>query len=202
LNDAQECEMDRKRASGAEAMLRRPAGRIKEGFDLMSAMDGKPMKVVARSVVDRDRDHLDSWKEIAAYLRREVRTERWERREGLPVHRHFHAKASSVCAFKDEIDAWLHSRSRAASEPASKEEYPVHATESLNPTLFAAAANAHQIAVMVAKPCLPADRRVVYVFYSRVKEIVPTANHTPGWDSRLSLCAGPILGEAIALLSL
>ena len=31
---------------------------------------------------------LDSWKEIAAYLGRDVRTvQRWERREGLPIHR-------------------------------------------------------------------------------------------------------------------
>jgi hypothetical protein len=34
-----------------------------------------------------------SWKEIAAYLGREVRTvQRWENTEGLPVHRHEHLK--------------------------------------------------------------------------------------------------------------
>ncbi len=33
-------------------------------------------------------ERLDSWKEIAAYLRRGARTlQRWEREEGLPVHR-------------------------------------------------------------------------------------------------------------------
>ena len=33
-------------------------------------------------------DRLDSWKEIATYLGRGVRTaQRWEREEGLPVHR-------------------------------------------------------------------------------------------------------------------
>ena len=33
-------------------------------------------------------ERLDSWKEIAAYLRRDVRTvQRWEERESLPVHR-------------------------------------------------------------------------------------------------------------------
>ena len=32
---------------------------------------------------------LDSWKEIGAYLKRDVTTvRRWEKREGLPVHRH------------------------------------------------------------------------------------------------------------------
>ena len=37
-------------------------------------------------------DRLDSWKAIATYLKRDVRTvQRWERKEGLPVHRHLHA---------------------------------------------------------------------------------------------------------------
>jgi hypothetical protein len=100
----------------------------------MSPMDNKQMKSVARSVLDPGRDRMDSWKEIAVYLGREVRTaQRWEKREGLPVHRHVHAKASSVWAFKHEIDAWLHTRSPAASEPAQS------AAESLKTTLLTAA---------------------------------------------------------------
>ncbi len=36
-------------------------------------------------------DRLDSWKEIAAYLGRDMTTvQRWEKREGMPVHRHLH----------------------------------------------------------------------------------------------------------------
>ena len=59
-------------------------------------------------------DRLDSWKEIAAYARRGVRTvRRWEREEGLPVHRHLHLKLGSVYAFKSEIDAWRQSGARA-----------------------------------------------------------------------------------------
>jgi hypothetical protein len=35
----------------------------------------------------RPDDFLGSWKEIAAYLGRDVRTvQRWEKKEGLPVH--------------------------------------------------------------------------------------------------------------------
>lgn len=50
---------------------------------------------------------LDSWKEMAKYLRRDVSTlHRWEREEGLPVHRHHHRRASSVYAYKAELDAW------------------------------------------------------------------------------------------------
>jgi TolB-like protein/Tfp pilus assembly protein PilF len=49
---------------------------------------------------------LDSWKEIAAYLKRDERTvRRWER-EGLPVHRHMHKRQASIYAYQAEIDAW------------------------------------------------------------------------------------------------
>src|SRR5260370_557223 len=51
-------------------------------------------------------DRLDSWKEIAAYLKRDERTvRRWEK-EGLPVRRRTHKKQASVYAYKPEIDDW------------------------------------------------------------------------------------------------
>jgi Tol biopolymer transport system component len=47
---------------------------------------------------------LDSWKEIATYLKRSVRTVvRWEQELGLPVRRH---KTGGVYASRPEIDAW------------------------------------------------------------------------------------------------
>ena len=62
---------------------------------------------------------LDSWKEIALYVRREVRTvQRWEKRERMPVHRHIHPNGSTVYAFREEIDAWLMGR-RKAPPPGS-----------------------------------------------------------------------------------
>src|SRR5947208_7529202 len=63
-------------------------------------------------------DRLDSWKEIAAYLERDVTTvQRWEKREGMPVHRHLHDKMGSVYAFRADLDAWARSRNlRAAQE--------------------------------------------------------------------------------------
>ncbi len=52
-------------------------------------------------------DRLDSWKEIASYLKREVRTvQMWEKKEGLPIHRHFHNHLGTVFAFRSEIEAW------------------------------------------------------------------------------------------------
>lgn len=57
-------------------------------------------------------DRLDSWKEIAEYLRRDVTTvQRWEKREGMPVHRHVHDKIGSVYAFRADLDAWTRGRS-------------------------------------------------------------------------------------------
>jgi tetratricopeptide (TPR) repeat protein len=58
-------------------------------------------------------DRLESWKEIAYYLRREVRTvQLWEKNEGLPVHRHFHKQLGSVFAFRSEIEEWARRASR------------------------------------------------------------------------------------------
>src|SRR6266849_7312749 len=66
-------------------------------------------------------DRLDSWKEIASYLRREVRTvQLWEKREGLPVHRHFHRSLSSVFALRSEVDAWSQRVSRTSVDPQDK----------------------------------------------------------------------------------
>jgi Tol biopolymer transport system component len=56
-------------------------------------------------------DRLGSWKAIAAYLKRDMTTvQRWERREGMPIHRHVHDKRGSVYAFRSELDAWLKER--------------------------------------------------------------------------------------------
>jgi TolB-like protein/Flp pilus assembly protein TadD len=54
---------------------------------------------------------LESWKEVAAYLGRDVRTvQRWERQLGLPVHRLQHNKMGSLYAYAAELDAWRKDR--------------------------------------------------------------------------------------------
>src|SRR5215475_11524008 len=56
-------------------------------------------------------ERLDSWKEIAAYLHRDVTTvQRWEKREQMPVHRHLHDRHGSVYGYRSEIDAWWRAR--------------------------------------------------------------------------------------------
>jgi len=53
-------------------------------------------------------DILNSWKEIAVYLGRGVRTvQRWEANLGLPVHRPNGHTRSSVIALRRELDEWL-----------------------------------------------------------------------------------------------
>ncbi len=71
-------------------------------------------------------DRLDSWKEIAAYLNRDVTTvQRWEKREGMPIHRHLHERMGSVYAFRAELDAWARGRNlRAEQEHANEISSP------------------------------------------------------------------------------
>jgi len=50
---------------------------------------------------------LDSWKEIASYLRRSIRcVQRWEKDEGLPILRHQHARGATVYAYGEKLDEW------------------------------------------------------------------------------------------------
>ena len=51
---------------------------------------------------------LDSWKKIAAYLDRDLRTvRRWEKERGLPIHRVPGGGRGAIYAFAHEIDTWL-----------------------------------------------------------------------------------------------
>ncbi len=72
-------------------------------------------------------DRLDSWKEIAAYLNRDVTTvQRWEKREAMPVHRHLHDRMGSVYASRAELDAWVRGRNlRAARRTRTKPLQPL-----------------------------------------------------------------------------
>jgi TolB-like protein/Tfp pilus assembly protein PilF len=65
-------------------------------------------------------ERLESWKEIAVFLRRDIRTvQRWEKTEGMPVHRHVHDKLGSIYAFKSELLEWQKQRS---ADPDAPEE--------------------------------------------------------------------------------
>lgn len=86
---------------------------------------GEPFPGAPPSVTPPE-DRLDSWKEIAAYLNRDVTTvQRWEKREGMPVHRHLHDRMGSVYASRVELDAWARTRNlRAAQENGNNAPSP------------------------------------------------------------------------------
>jgi len=71
---------------------------------------------------------LDSWKEIAAYLRRDERTAiRWEKDRGLPVHRVPGGKRQAVFAYPAELDAWLRrdpDEAKGSGGPSADEGLP------------------------------------------------------------------------------
>jgi len=73
-----------------------------------------PNKTLSETPSER---RLDSWKEIGTYLGRDVTTvQRWERQEGMPVHRHLHHKRGSVYALSSELDAWRQGRKLRSEE--------------------------------------------------------------------------------------
>src|SRR5579862_7351276 len=68
---------------------------------------------------------LNSWKEIAAYLKCAQRTApRWEEDRGLPVHRIPGGQRNAVFAYTAEIDAWLTSRNNPALDSSATNSPP------------------------------------------------------------------------------
>ncbi len=68
-------------------------------------------------------ERLDSWKAVAGYLKRDVTTvQRWERREGMPVHRHIITSGGSVYALTSELDAWRQGRAALLATEGEGEE--------------------------------------------------------------------------------
>ena len=126
--------MDFSKTSTADAYARKIRTLRKKAPDPMSGMDAKQTNTVGRLAADPNGNRLDSWKEIAVYLGRAVRTaQRWQKTEGLPVHRHFHARASTVYAFRHEVDAWLQKRRWAAGEHPENGECTKHEVDWLCP---------------------------------------------------------------------
>ncbi len=111
------------------ASSRRIAGPTPRGI-MATPIKGEPrMSVPAEesgpgspAIADAHGSRLDSWKEIATHLGRDVRTvQRWEARDGLPVRRLQHSKTGSVFAYAAELDAWRDGRDPRAEERRSSE---------------------------------------------------------------------------------
>src|SRR5579863_9987502 len=116
-------------SSALRASTRKPYSlcqklRLLLGIHLTTSItrDPHPSRAPNSPTAGRARDdadnRLDSWKEIAAYLRRDVRTvQRWEKHERLPVHRRIHHKLATIYAYRTELDAWWQSNDSAAHSP-------------------------------------------------------------------------------------
>jgi tetratricopeptide (TPR) repeat protein len=104
---------------------------------------------------------LDSWKEIASYLRRSVRSaKRWEKEEGLPVHRHFHGKRDSVYAYRVELDGWWTNRgAKLTDQNGAEDAAPPPETE----TLDVSGAEEPEREEEVARPSSRAPRRAALI---------------------------------------
>jgi Tol biopolymer transport system component len=69
---------------------------------------------------------LDSWKEIADYLKRDVRTvQRWEKTANLPVRRLQKPGLRAVFAYAADLDDWLRQQGPVADEEPSEAAAPV-----------------------------------------------------------------------------
>lgn len=72
------------------------------------------------------RTRLDSWKAIADYLGRDVRTViRWEKERSLPVHRVPGGRTRTVYAFADELQQWMERGEPETAAPASVPPSPL-----------------------------------------------------------------------------
>lgn len=86
-----------------------PGGSVFMGEDLASESNRSPVISSSSAVINGDLI-LNSWKEIAAYLGRSVRTvQRMEADLGLPVRRPRGHARTSVTALASELDQWLKS---------------------------------------------------------------------------------------------
>jgi TolB-like protein len=116
-------------------------------------------------------DVLDSWKQIAAYLHRDVRTiQRWERTRGLPVHRWPGGEKPAVYALRTEIDAWRRSDS----------ERDVRATAGTRQRLPHAITFPDQSVAVLPFANLSADPENEYFSDGLADEIITALTRIPG----------------------
>src|SRR5207237_414247 len=104
---------------------------------------------------------LDSWKEIASYLRRSVRSaRRWEKEQDLPIRRHDHGKGGSVYALTAELDEWWNNREADLGEQNGAEATAILPRRSRRAALLAAGAFLALLlaAAWLSRPDLPTTR--------------------------------------------
>src|SRR5258708_11344832 len=99
-------------------------------YNPRNSKDGKGLSVSDAPSVpgklpdpDSNERRLESWGEIATYLRRDIRTvQRWEHDYGLPVRRLVIGKMGQVYAYRSELDAWVRKRQPIAGDEVVRGE--------------------------------------------------------------------------------
>src|SRR4026209_1060177 len=123
---------------------------------MSDAAGGPPPKAAG------ERSRLDSWKEIAAYLGRGIRTvQRWEREEGLPVHRLAHEKRGSIYARREELAAWWESRRLTLTQPGGGRPLSPPAADDAPAPPTPRLERVTMTSAMTTWPALSADARLV-----------------------------------------
>ncbi len=147
-------------------------------------------------LAENGRTRLDSWKEIAEYIGRDLRTAiRWEKEKGLPVRRVPGGKRQAVFAYRAEIDAWLgngaglDSPQAQGAEPSPGNGQQVHDADQavVSPPPDLALAAEQSFRESPAQP--PAHYAVLDVLGGRAMKLVYRAedvvapSHEPASDS-------------------
>jgi hypothetical protein len=93
-----------------------------------------PPRLQSLSLHEGPEQLLQAWKDIAAYMRRDVRTvQRWEKLLELPIHRLKDSRSGSVFAYKRELDAWREARALQFEACQAKVTAPGKAPETKTP---------------------------------------------------------------------
>ena len=151
-----------------------------------------------------EHDRLESWKEIATHFGKGVTTvQRWERDEGLPVHRHAHAKGGSIYAFREELEDWRRGRSEIAGTATGRAEgiegnvavladvAASDAATGLSATEKPGPKHRSQLAMVAVFAMIAALLALVATAYDTVQSRSATVND----EGRLSALSGSILAR-------
>jgi hypothetical protein len=96
---------------------------------------------------------LGSWKEIAGYLGRDVRTAiRWEKERGLPVHRTNGNGRPGVHSSSVEIDGWLTGATEQPPSAAAAPSAPATPNRTWRPLIIAAALALSAVSIAAGIP--------------------------------------------------
>ncbi len=103
--------------------------------------------------------YLDCWKDIAAYLNRNIRTcQTWERELGLPIHRLDSSPRARVFAYAAELDAWRDEKGHLPDnvEAGTEDEESISPVPRPKTATIRKLAGAWLVAALVGGPVLAA----------------------------------------------